>query len=384
MAPVRYVKDVARIPGIPAHVVPHLRRIAGTYAFRANDYYLSLVDWSDPADPIRRIVIPDAGEAEEWGRLDASNESAHTVARGTQHKYVQTVLLLVNEVCGAYCRYCFRKRLFMDGNDEVSLDVTEGLRHVQAHPEVTNVLLTGGDPLLLSTRRLDEILTALRAVPHVRIVRIGSKMPAFNPFRILEDPSLAEMLGRHSLPDRRVYLMAHFDHPRELTREAVASIDAMLRAGVVVVNQCPLLAGINDDADTLRTLFNEASFAGAPQYYLFQGRPTAGNLPYRVPIVRGWELFQEAMRGVSGLAKRARFVMSHETGKVEVLAVTSDRILLRYHRARDPANRGRILEFERDDDAAWLDDLRPLGAPADGAVRDERCELCGSGASGPE
>lgn len=363
MSPVRYVKDLAQVPEIPPEARTHLGRIAGRYAFRANDYYLGLIDWSDPADPLRRIVVPDEGEAEDWGALDASNEAANTVVPGVQHKYEQTVLLLVNEICGAYCRYCFRKRLFMDGNDETSMDVEPGCRYLEAHPEVTNVLLTGGDPLLLATRRLDAILARLRRIPHVRIVRIGSKMPAFNPFRILEDESLLECFSRHSLPDRRIYLMAHFDHPRELTPEALAGIDRVLRSGVVVVNQCPLLAGINDDAETLRTLFRTLAFAGAPQYYVFQGRPTAGNLPFRVPIVRGYELFQEALRGVSGLSKRARFVMSHESGKVEVLAVTRDRILVRYHRSKDPALRGRVLEYVRDDDAAWLDELTPADAP---------------------
>jgi lysine 2,3-aminomutase len=379
MPPVRYVRDLSQVKEIPPEARVHLDRVAERFKFRANDYYLGLIDWSDPADPIRRIVVPDAGEAEEWGRLDASNEGANTVAPGIQHKYAQTVLLLVNEVCGAYCRYCFRKRLFMDGNDEVSLEVEPGCRYIEAHPDVTNVLLTGGDPLILSTRRLDEILTRLRRIPHVRIIRIGSKMPAFNPFRILEDDALVAALGRHSLPDRRIYLMAHFDHPRELTPEATLAVDRLLRAGVVVVNQCPLLAGINDDAETLRTLFRELSFAGAPQYYLFQGRPTAGNLPYRVPIVRGWELFQEAMRGVSGLAKRARFAMSHESGKVEVLAVTRSEILVRYHRAKDPADRGRIVAYRRDDDAAWLDELTPVEGETPLAAT---CVACA--AAGPE
>jgi L-lysine 2,3-aminomutase len=191
----------------------------------------------------------------------------------------------------------------------------------------------------------------------VRIVRIGSKMPAFNPRRILDDPELVDVLARHSRPDARIYLMAHFDHPREITPEATQAIDRLLRAGVVVVNQCPLLGGVNDDGATLRDLFRTLSFVGAPQYYLFQGRPTSGNLPFRVPLVRGWHLFQEAQRGLSGLAKRARFVLSHDTGKLEVLAVTADQILLRYHRAKDPKDRGKILAYRRDDDAAWLDEL---------------------------
>jgi KamA family protein len=358
--PVRYVRDLAQAPGIDAlspEARRHLEAVAEKYKFRANDYYLGLVDWSDPADPIRRIVVPDAGEAAEWGKLDASNEAANTVQGGVQHKYVQTVLRLVNEVCGAYCRYCFRKRLFMDGNDETSMDVEPGCRYVESHPEVTNVLLTGGDPLILGTKRLDAILDRLRRIDHVRIIRIGSKMPAFNPFRVLDDPTLVESLARHGRPDRRIYLMAHFDHPRELTPEALEGLDRLMRAGVIVVNQCPLLAGINDDPAVLTDLFRRLSFAGAPQYYLFQGRPTAGNLPYRVPIVRGWHIFQEAQRGISGLAKRARYVMSHESGKIEVLAVTDDRILMRYHRAKNPADRGRLLWFRRDDEAAWLDEL---------------------------
>ena len=119
--------------------------------FRANDYYLNLIDWDDPSDPIRQLIIPRQEELNEWGKLDASNEESITVARGVQHKYVDTVLLLCNEVCGAYCRYCFRKRLFMDVIDEVTNDVTEGIEYIRQHPEVNNVLLTGGDPLLMST-----------------------------------------------------------------------------------------------------------------------------------------------------------------------------------------------------------------------------------------
>jgi lysine 2,3-aminomutase len=369
---VRYLSHVDRVAQLPEDLRRRLAPIAAKYKFRANDYYLSLIDWDDPADPIRRIVIPDEGEAKEWGRLDASNEKANTVVPGVQHKYAQTVLLLVNEVCGAYCRYCFRKRLFMDGNDETTLDVGPGIEYIRAHPEVTNVLLTGGDPLLVGTRRLGEILDALAAIPHVSIVRIGSKMPAFNPFRILDDPGLLEAFARFTGPERKVYLMAHFDHPREFTPEATAALAAVQAAGVVCVNQCPLLRGVNDDADTLRALFRVASFTGATPYYLFQGRPTAGNEPFEVPIVEGWRHFHEAQKGVSGLAKRARFVMSHETGKIEILQCTEDRIYLRYHRAKDPADRGRFLAYRRDDAAFWLDDLVPADRETGRFARDGR------------
>ncbi|MDD3528279.1 MAG: KamA family radical SAM protein [Gallionellaceae bacterium] len=357
----RYIKDLAAIPALKdSDELATLQAVANQYVFRSSEYYLGLIDWNAPDDPIRRLIIPRADELEPWGRLDACNEAAVTVSHGVQHKYADTVLLLCNEVCGGYCRYCFRKRLFMDGSDEVNKSVWDGLDYIAAHPEVTNVLLTGGDPLLMSTRRLAEIIGRLREIPHVRIIRIGSKMPAFNPWRILDDPELLAMFERHSTADRRIYVMAHFDHPRELTEPAVQALDALVRHGVMLTNQCPLLAGINDDPAVLGELFRQLSWIGCPPYYLFQGRPTAGNAPYRVPIVRGFAIFQEAMHMGSGLARRARYVMSHESGKIEILAVDERYIYLRYHRAKDPALRARFMIYHRDDEAYWLDDLVPV------------------------
>jgi KamA family protein len=287
-----------------------------------------------------------------------------TVARGVQHKYPHTVLLLCNEVCGAYCRYCFRKRLFMDDNDEVTLDVSEGLRYIADNPAISNVLLTGGDPLLMSTRRLVEIFEALRKIPHVRIIRIGSKMPAFDPWRILRDEDLQAAFRKYSQADRRIYLMAHFDHPRELTDAAITGLDCFIRNGVICVNQCPLIAGVNDDPEVLTELYQRLAWAGCTPYYLFQGRPTAGNEPYAVPIVRGWQIFHRANLTGSGLARRPRFVMSHETGKIEILAVDEDKIYLRYHRAKDEADRGRFMIYQRNDEACWMDDLEPVNVEA--------------------
>jgi len=366
MRRVKYIRDIGKVSQIPPEQRALLAEVSKRYVFRVNDYYLGLIDWNDPDDPIKQLIIPRREELNDWGRLDASNERAVTVARGVQHKYPHTVLLLCNEVCGAYCRYCFRKRLFMDENDEVTNDVSAGLDYIRNNPNVTNVLLTGGDPLLMSTRRLVEIFEQLRAIDHVVIIRIGSKMPAFNPWRMLDDPDLQQAFRKHSTSQRRIYLMAHFDHPRELTDAAVEGIDCFLHNGVICVNQCPLVKGVNDDAEVLAKMFRKLSFIGCPPYYLFQGRPTAGNEPYEVPIVRGWEIFTEAIRYGSGLARRARFVMSHETGKIEILAVDEKHIYLRYHRAKDECLRGRFMIFKRNDDAYWLDDLEPAegsGAP---------------------
>jgi lysine 2,3-aminomutase len=356
----RYYHNLRQLTVLPPEERAELEPVAEKYAFRVSDYYLGLIDWNDPDDPIRRLIIPQAGElSEEWGRLDASNEQAITVTKGVQHKYPHTVLLLCNEVCGGYCRYCFRKRLFMNGNDEATRDVSEGIRYIADNPNITNVLLTGGDPLMMGSRHLADIIGKLRAIPHVRIIRIGSKMPAFDPQRLINDEVLHEALRRHSTPRNRIYLMAHFDHPRELTDAAVDCIDSFIRDGVICVNQCPLLGGINDHPIVLSNLFRELSFIGCPPYYVFQGRPTTGNEPFRVPIVRGWEVFRDALRIGSGLSRRARFVMSHETGKVEILAVDSNYIYTRYHRARDASLRGQFLRFKRNDEACWLDELEP-------------------------
>ncbi len=357
---VRYLRDLASIPQLTPAERRSLEAVTAKYAFRANDYYLSLIDWKDPNDPIRQLIVPRTDELTEWGQLDPCNEAAVTVAQGVQHKYKHTVLLLCNEVCGAFCRYCFRKRLFMNDNDETSNDVSAGIRYIAGNPNVNNVLLTGGDPLLMSTRRLRSIIEQLRAIPHVRIIRIGSKMPAFDPFRITEDSELVDVLARHSTPRKRIYMITHFDHPRELTDEAVEALDVLIRAGVICTNQCPLIKGVNDDPATLAELFSELSYVGCPPYYLFQCRPTAGNEPYAVPIVRGWEIFREAMRRGSGLARRARYVMSHELGKVEITGVTNRHIHVRFHRAKDDALRGQLLKYKRDDAAYWLDDLEPV------------------------
>ncbi len=357
---VRYYRRVDDIPNIPERVREELREVEKRYVFRVNDYYLELIDWDDPKDPIKQLIIPRVEELKDWGQLDASNEAAVTVARGVQHKYHDTVLLLCNEVCGAYCRYCFRKRLFMNENDEVSLDISDGLAYIARHSEVTNVLLTGGDPLLMSTRRLTEILEELRAIPHVKIIRLGTKMPAFNPWRTLGDPKLLELIRKHSTAHRRIYIMTHFDHPRELTPAALAGIDALKQAGAETVNQCPLIKGVNDNVQCLTSLFAQLSFIGCSQYYVFQGRPTQGNDPYKIPIVRAYNLFSAAVKSVSGLAKRARFIMSHATGKIEVVGVDDEHLYMRYHHAKNVEDEGRFMTFRRDDTAFWFDQLAPV------------------------
>lgn len=350
----------SQIPEIPAATARTLDAVAERFAFRANDYFLSLIDWNDPADPIRRLIIPDEAELNDWGELDASDEAANTVVRGLQHKYRDTALVLIADTCAAYCRYCFRKRLFMRHNRETSGDLGPAFEYVVLHPEITDVLLTGGDPLVLSTERLAPIIRRFAGIPHVRTVRIGSKVPSFNPYRLLFDEALKDLVTQVTAGGTAVYLVAHFDHPREFTDLACNGIRAMQQAGAHVVNQCPIVRGVNDSAEVLAELFEAATELGMPQYYVFQGRPTAGNESYAVPLVRGWQLFDAARGRCSGLSRGARFVMSHATGKIEVLMVDDRHIYLRYHRARDAADESRIMVARRDDQACWFDELELL------------------------
>jgi KamA family protein len=360
---VRYITRLSQVEGLSDEERKRLEPVADRFAFRLNDYYEKLINWDDPGDPLRRLVVPAEAELNDWGRLDASFEADYTPVRGCQHKYTDTALLLVNEVCGAYCRYCFRKRLFMNDNDEASLDYSPGLEYIAEHEEISNVLLTGGDPLLLSTRRLLKIISDVAAVPHVRIIRIGSKMVAFNPHRVLDDPSLLDLIREHCSDGTQIYIMNHFDHPRELTHEAKEAIRLLQRAGAQTVNQCPLVRGVNDSWQTMSSLIRELSFIGCPQYYVFQGRPTAGNEPYELPIVEGFTIFLEASRHVSGLAKRARYAMSHRTGKIEVTGIDEKRIYMRYHRSYRVEDYGRMIVAERNDEAYWLDQLTVLRGP---------------------
>lgn len=352
-----YIKNLNNVENLSENDKKELAAVCEKYAFRASSYYLNLINWEDPDDPLRKLIIPDKDELRDWGKLDASNEESVTVQKGIQHKYSDTVLLLCNEVCGAYCRYCFRKRLFMDENDEVSLDLTEGINYIKQHPEVTDVLLTGGDPLLMSTEKLEKIIVELRQIPHVDIIRIGSKMPAFNPFRILEDQKLVDVLRKHSTPVKRIYLMTHFDHPRELTTEVLHCLEVLVKNGIILANQNPLLKGINDDPAVLAELNVRLASAGVTPYYLFHGRPTEGNYLFKIPIIEGYKIFEAARARLSGLAKRLRYVMSHETGKIEILGIDEKHIYLKYHRAKNKVDLDKILLYKRDDNAYWLDDL---------------------------
>jgi len=352
----KYLTKIEQIDQLNQQEKTELQKVTERFVFRSNDYYLSLIDWNDPDDPIRRIVIPHVRELDKWGRLDPSDEKTYTVIPGMEHKYNSTVLLLVSSVCDGICRYCFRKRVFMEPHHEYLRDVLAAVHYIRQHSEVTNVLLTGGDPLVLSTPRLEDIVRQIREIEHVQIIRIGTKIPAFNPHRIVDDLTLPEMIQAYSTDRKRIYIMTHFIHPRELTDVAVKAIDLLKKAGAVIANQAPLIRGVNDDPEVLAELLAKLSFVGAVPYYIFQCRPAVGNKAYTVPIEEGYEIVEQAKTKVSGLAKRIRYTMSHSTGKIEIIGKTKDFVYFKYHRAADDADSGRFLVFKSNPNAYWFDD----------------------------
>jgi KamA family protein len=333
-----------------------LKKVCERFPFRANDYYLSLINWDDPDDPLRRIVIPDICELDKWGRLDPSNEKAYTVMPGLQHKYHSLALFLVTNECDGLCRYCFRKRLFIKSETECLKDLDAAYQYVSEHSEITNILLTGGDIFILPTLQLEQILAKLREIKHVKIIRLGTRIPSYNPYRVIDDPALLSVIERYSTDEEKIYVMTHFVHPRELTDIAIECVSLLQKTGAKLANQTPLVRGVNDDPKVLAELLDRLSFMGVVPYYIFQCRPAVGNKAYTVPIEEAYEIVEQAKSLVSGLAKRVRYTMSHATGKIEIVGKTKDQVYFKYHRAFKDEDSGRFMVFASNPDACWLDD----------------------------
>ncbi len=357
---IKYINKISDVPQLTTEEVNALAKVVKKFPFGANTYYLGLINWEDKADPIRRMVIPTTEELEdkEWGAIDPSHEAYDTVAPGLQHKYPDTALFLLSDLCGGRCRYCFRKRLFMEQREhEILKDYHPAVGYIRQHKEVNNVLLTGGDPLRLRTISLREVILALRGVDHVGIIRIGTKMPVYNPFRVINDPELPKVIREFSTPVKRIYFVLHFSHPREITEEAIRAVDILIESGAILCNQNPLLRGVNDDPVVLAELYKKLSFIGVSPYYTFQNRPVVGNKPFAVPLVKAYQIVQEAKKNISGTANRATFAMSHALGKIEVVGLDDSYIYMRYHRAPDPKDTGKLIIARRNDEGYWLDDF---------------------------
>ena len=163
-----------------------------------------------------------------------------------------------------------------------------------------------------------------------------------------------------SLKEKRIYFMMHFNHPKEIQKDSIIAIDKVLKNGAIAVNQTPMIKGINDTPSILSELFKKLSFYGVPPYYVFQGRPVIGNKPFIIPVEKGFSIFLKSLENVSGLAKRPKYVMSHKTGKIQIVSMTKDNIIFRYHRAAKKENYGKFYIYKRNKNAYWFDDYEDL------------------------
>jgi len=333
-----------------------LESVEQVYPFRSNEYYMSLINHENPNDPIRKIIVPDPLELKNTGSLDPSGEESYSPLPGLQHKYPQTAVLLVSNTCAGICRFCFRKRLFTGANPPPTCDIGKAIDYLQTKPDVTDVLLSGGDPLMLSPSKLDQILTKVRELTSIPIIRIGTKVPAFDPWRITENTDFCDVLTKHIDPEQKIYVMSHFNHPQEITDSSRSAITSLKKTGVELMNQTPILDGINDNPDVMASLFNTLSQIGVSPYYVFQCRPTSGNLHLTVPIEQALHVVHHAQARCSGLTKRARYIMSHKSGKIEIIGKTSKHIFMKYHQAALSENINSMLVYKPNANARWLED----------------------------
>jgi lysine 2,3-aminomutase len=260
-------------------------------------YYLALIDPDDPEDPILKQAVPLHGEHafRDVGEEDPLSEEQYSPVPGITHRYPDRVLMVISNSCAIYCRYCTRKRImYEDAVPDVEID--RMVDYIARTPQVRDVVVSGGDPLTYGTKKLESILAKLRAVPHLEIIRIGTRVPVSLPQRV--DAELVEMLQRY----HPLWINVHFNHPRELTPEAAAACDGLSRAGIPLNNQSVLLKGVNDDVATMRALVTGLMKMRVRPYYLYQCDPVRGAEHFRTTIQKGIEIM-EGLRGhVSGLA----------------------------------------------------------------------------------
>ena len=283
-------------PGQP--VPARLDEVARSLPVRIPRSYARLIDPHDPADPLARMVLPDPAELVPSPHLvsDPLGEEPHTVSPRLVHRYRDRALLLVTLRCASYCRHCTRRRAVGRGGLISREELAAAVRYLREHPEIRDLLVSGGDPLLLPDRPLGRLLETVRQVQSLDLVRIGSRIPAVLPARVT--PALVRILARVA----PLFLNTHFNHPRELTAEAVAACGRLVDAGIPLANQTVLLAGVNDSLDTLEALCRGLLKARVRPYYLLQSDLVQGVEHLRTPLARGIELIRGLQTRVSGMA----------------------------------------------------------------------------------
>lgn len=265
------------------------------FHIRINPYYLSLIRY--PGDPIWLQCIPDRIELEDQNAPeDPLNEEADSPVPSITHRYPDRVLFLVTSQCSMYCRFCTRKRKVSDSSKINSKWIQDGIDYIAAHPEVRDVVLSGGDPLMVTDYVLERILAGLREIPHVEIIRLGTKMPCVLPQRIT--PKLCKMIRKY----HPIYVNTHFNHPWECTPEAEKACAMLADAGCPVGNQAVLMKDVNDDPDVMLELHRKLLKMRVRPYYIYQADLTKGTNHFRTPVSKGLEIMDKLRGHTSGLA----------------------------------------------------------------------------------
>lgn len=337
-----------------------LEGIVERHPMNIPEYYLNLIDKDDPNDPIRLMCVPSVAELDDSaGVYDTSGEESNTVLGGLQHKYQQTALVLSTNICYMYCRHCFRKRLVGYTQEEIMNTLHEAVEYIQAHPEIDNVLISGGDPLTLSNENIERYLEALSQIEHLDYIRLGSRVPVVLPMRISEDPELIEILQKYN-KKKRIILVSHFNHPNELTEEAREAIHVLKDANIDIFNQTVLLKGVNDSVETLSKLMKMLMQNRVTAYYIFQCRPVKYvTNHFQVSIEDGVELVNAVRHTLSGPSKRFRYAMSHPRGKIEILGKIDDQVVFKFAQAKDDQD-ANVMFMRKMNGEGWLDaDLNP-------------------------
>jgi len=262
-------------------------------------HFFNLIDREDPDCPIRRQVVPRIEESNTAPdeMQDPCGEDSNMPVPGLVHRYPDRVLLLVTDRCASYCRYCTRSRVVSGaGEQELTMDLEGAFAYLEKHPEVRDVLLSGGDPLLLSDSKLDAILTRLRQIPTIEFIRIGTRIPIFLPQRITTD--LLNVLKKH----HPLWMSVHSNHPKELTQEVRMALGRLADAGIPLGNQSVLLKGVNDRVDTLKSLFHKLLLCRVRPYYLYQCDLISGSAHLRTTIREGQEIMEQLRGHTTGYA----------------------------------------------------------------------------------
>ena len=300
--PIKSVDELSRAGLLEERDRSAIEAVASKYAIALTPDIERLIDRGDPTDPIARQFVPSAEELllvpEE--RADPIGDHAHSPVEGIVHRYPDRVLLKVVHVCPVYCRFCFRREMVgpqgLSTLDKPALDAA--FAYIAAHEEIWEVILTGGDPLILSARRLEEIMTALASIDHVRIIRFHTRVPVVEPGRID-----AAMIAALKASNKAVYVALHANHPRELTVNAREACGRLVDAGVVMVSQSVLLKGVNDDAEVLAALMRGFVEARVKPYYLHHPDLAPGTSHFRLTIAEGQALVGSLRGRISGLCQ---------------------------------------------------------------------------------